>query len=231
MEKADEQTVGCQKCLKYRGTTNIIHFFSWRPSFTRNSLIMAKVQAVTLASKVINRHLGIPEQPRKGAVRCTGARCCVGARSHSSRKPFRVVTAGGEPETCDYFCERVFLSSCFANTKRCLGSGVTGSLDASVTWQHVWCMKMYQPLTSLMFSLISVSLTGIISTFVPCYTLGKNAESVSENCLLCGLSCFIIPLGMFAHFTIRGKIREQKGIEVRTQCLYPGISLHSFYSK
>ena len=75
------------------------------------------------------------------------------------------------------------------------------------------------------------SLTGIISTFVPCYTLGKNAEAVSENCLLCGLSHFIWPLGIFAHVTIRGKIREQKGIEVCTQCLYPGISLHSFYSK
>lgn len=52
-----------------------------------------------MPSKVINRHVGIPEQPRKGAVRCTGARRCVGARSHSSRKPFRVgvdVTAGGE---------------------------------------------------------------------------------------------------------------------------------------
>lgn len=67
---------------------------------------------------------------------------------------------------------------------------------------------------------ISVSLTGIISTFVPCYTLGKNAEAVSENCLLCGLSYFIWPLGIFAHVTIRGKIRDQKGIEVRTQCLY-----------
>ena len=39
-----------------------------------------------MASKVIDRHVGIPEQPRKGAVRRTGARCCVGACSHSSRK-------------------------------------------------------------------------------------------------------------------------------------------------
>ena len=90
-----------------------------------------------MPSKVINRHVGIPEQPRKGAVRCTGARRCVGARSHSSRKPFRVgvdVTAGGEVAiTSDCFCEGVLLCSCFANTTRCLGSGVTGSLDASMT--------------------------------------------------------------------------------------------------
>ena len=55
--------------------------------------------------------------------------------------------------------------------------------------------------------------TCIISFIVPCYTLGKNAEAVSENCLLCGLSYFVIPLGWYAHVTIRGKIREQKGIE------------------
>ena len=67
-----------------------------------------------------------------------------------------------------------------------------------------------------MFSSISVSHTGIISFIVPCYTLGKNAEAVSENCLLCGLAYLVPILGLYAHVTIRGKIREQKGIEVCT---------------
>ena len=62
--------------------------------------------------------------------------------------------------------------------------------------------------------------TGLLSWFVPCYQFGKNAEAVGENCCLCGfLLCFLYwwggPLWVsILRCTIRGKIRQQKGIDV-----------------
>ncbi|BFZ17038.1 hypothetical protein BsWGS_20077 [Bradybaena similaris] len=53
----------------------------------------------------------------------------------------------------------------------------------------------------------------IVTYFVPCYTYGKNAESVGENCLLCGLVYFIHPINLIFHTITRGKIREQRNIE------------------
>lgn len=55
---------------------------------------------------------------------------------------------------------------------------------------------------------------GLLSFFIPCYQLGKNAEAVGENCIIFGiLSVFgIIRLGI--HIYLRGKIREEKGIDV-----------------
>ncbi|BFZ17036.1 hypothetical protein BsWGS_20075 [Bradybaena similaris] len=53
----------------------------------------------------------------------------------------------------------------------------------------------------------------IITYFVPCYTFGKNAEAVGENCLLCGLAFLIHPLNIIVHTIIRGKIREMRNIE------------------
>ena len=53
----------------------------------------------------------------------------------------------------------------------------------------------------------------IISYFVPCYTFGKNAEAVGEGCCLC-CCLYTLPIAnIIAAFQIRGKIREQKGIE------------------
>jgi Cys-rich protein (TIGR01571 family) len=60
--------------------------------------------------------------------------------------------------------------------------------------------------------LISV---GIITYFCPCYTFGKNAEAVGDSCCLCGLSYFIAPINLYTRTHIRGKVRDQKGIEVR----------------
>ncbi|KAK3083325.1 hypothetical protein FSP39_019492 [Pinctada imbricata] len=49
----------------------------------------------------------------------------------------------------------------------------------------------------------------LLSFFVPCYQVGKNAEAIGESCILCGIgSFFFIPLVI-----LRGKIREAKGIQ------------------
>jgi Cys-rich protein (TIGR01571 family) len=53
----------------------------------------------------------------------------------------------------------------------------------------------------------------IITYLAPCVTFGKNAEAMGENCLLYGL-VYLVPLvDIFCAASIRGKIREQKGIE------------------
>ncbi|XP_038051518.1 protein PLANT CADMIUM RESISTANCE 3-like [Patiria miniata] len=52
-----------------------------------------------------------------------------------------------------------------------------------------------------------------ITWFVPCYVHGKNAEAVGDDCLLCGLSIFVPFLNWYTLFVVRGKIREQRGIE------------------
>ncbi|CAI8027902.1 Protein PLANT CADMIUM RESISTANCE 2 [Geodia barretti] len=55
--------------------------------------------------------------------------------------------------------------------------------------------------------------TCIIAYFCPCYVFGKNAEAVGDNCVLCALSQFVPLLDLWARVSVRGKIREQKGIE------------------
>lgn len=58
---------------------------------------------------------------------------------------------------------------------------------------------------------------GIITYFCPCYTFGKNAEAVGDSCFLCGLSFLIPPINLYTLTHVRGKVRDQKGIEVRVQ--------------
>ncbi|XP_002739625.1 uncharacterized protein LOC100378782 [Saccoglossus kowalevskii] len=53
----------------------------------------------------------------------------------------------------------------------------------------------------------------VVTYFAPCYTQGKVAEAVGDDCLLCGLSVFVPLLDIWARASIRGKVREQKGIE------------------
>ena len=53
----------------------------------------------------------------------------------------------------------------------------------------------------------------IVTYLVPCYTYGKNAEAVGDNCLLCGLVFFVPLVNIFYGGMNRQKIREQKGIE------------------
>ena len=57
---------------------------------------------------------------------------------------------------------------------------------------------------------------GLITFFFPCYTAGKNAEGVGEDCIKHGVFTVIPLLGIYCAAVIRGKIRDKKGIEVWT---------------
>lgn len=50
----------------------------------------------------------------------------------------------------------------------------------------------------------------LISWIVPCYTVGKTAEAVGDDCLLCGVG--YIFGGCIVGGIIREKVRNQKGI-------------------
>ncbi len=53
----------------------------------------------------------------------------------------------------------------------------------------------------------------IFTYFIPCYTFGKTAEAVGDGCCLCGI-CLLVPLvNLFAICNVRGKVRENKGID------------------
>lgn len=53
----------------------------------------------------------------------------------------------------------------------------------------------------------------IITYFLPCITAGRNAEAVGEGCFLYGCLSILGPIGIWSRAKIRGKIREQKGID------------------
>ena len=55
---------------------------------------------------------------------------------------------------------------------------------------------------------------GIIAYIAPCYIIGKNAEAVGDSCCLCGCAHFFAPFNLWSRVLVRGKIREQKGINV-----------------
>ena len=46
---------------------------------------------------------------------------------------------------------------------------------------------------------------------LPCYTVGKTAEAVGENCILCGVGYLFG--GCIVGGIVRGKVRNQRGIE------------------
>lgn len=53
-----------------------------------------------------------------------------------------------------------------------------------------------------------------LTTYVaPCYTIGKSAEAVGDDCLLCGLASFVPLANIWFGAQTRGKIRQQKGID------------------
>jgi len=55
--------------------------------------------------------------------------------------------------------------------------------------------------------------TCIITYLAPCYTHGKNAEAVGDDCLKCGLVS-LVPLANIWFMAVnRGKIRSQKNID------------------
>ncbi|XP_072179843.1 uncharacterized protein [Diadema setosum] len=53
----------------------------------------------------------------------------------------------------------------------------------------------------------------VITYLAPCYTAGKNAESVGESCVLYGCLSMLGCVGLWSMTTIRGKTREAKGID------------------
>lgn len=57
----------------------------------------------------------------------------------------------------------------------------------------------------------------VVTYFIPCYTAGKNAQGVGDNCLVCGLINIIyFPVGTVARMIVRGKIRAQRNIAGNT---------------
>lgn len=64
--------------------------------------------------------------------------------------------------------------------------------------------------------IVYIRAAGLLSWFVPCYIHGKAAEAVGESCLIHGIMWFIFePIAFFMLASVRSKIREQKGIDVR----------------
>jgi Cys-rich protein (TIGR01571 family) len=63
------------------------------------------------------------------------------------------------------------------------------------------------------FDMVIDFLVGIITYFCPCYIFGKNAEQLGESCVMYALSQFVPLLNLWCRTQVRGKIREQKGIE------------------
>ncbi|XP_048772880.1 uncharacterized protein LOC125678452 [Ostrea edulis] len=52
----------------------------------------------------------------------------------------------------------------------------------------------------------------IITYIIPCYSFGKNAEAVGESCCCCGVAYLFPVLHLVAGTSIRGKVRQEKGI-------------------
>ena len=55
---------------------------------------------------------------------------------------------------------------------------------------------------------------GVLAYFCPCYVFGKTAESVGENCCLCGLAFLVHPLHFLVRLHVRERIRQRKGLKV-----------------
>lgn len=53
----------------------------------------------------------------------------------------------------------------------------------------------------------------IFTYILPCWTFGKTAEAVGDDCLLCGIALFVPLVDIVALVTTRQKVRENKGIE------------------
>ena len=82
-----------------------------------------------------------------------------------------------------------------------------------------------------LFSCFDDCMLCLTTYFVPCYTMGKSAEAVGDDCLLCGLALLVPVLDLYALCSNRAKIREQKGIpgsavsDVLTVCCCPLCAL------
>lgn len=88
----------------------------------------------------------------------------------------------------------------FHSIKMGLGEGL-GEGSGAGEWQHGLCGC---------FDNCGLCL---LTYIVPCYTFGKNAEAVGESCILYGLAFFVPLLNLFCLASVRGKIRDSKGID------------------
>jgi len=52
----------------------------------------------------------------------------------------------------------------------------------------------------------------VVTYFVPCFTFGKNAEALGESCPMYGCAYLVPGLNLYCLATVRGRIRDQKGI-------------------
>ena len=87
-------------------------------------------------------------------------------------------------------------------------------------WQNGICgcfgdITTCRPILKLVLGYsFSLSLSiGLLSFILPCVQFGRNAEAVGENCLMYGLSQLVPLLDIYCRTMVRGKIRDQKGIE------------------
>jgi len=116
------------------------------------------------------------------------------------------------------------------DSAKCLGSGPTALSRASVISQLVRFRSLqnlipaYAHFFAISFTLFQLcgtlyklacllSPAGILAYFCPCYVFGKNAEQLGESCVMYALSQFVPILDIWCRTSVRGKIREQKGIE------------------
>lgn len=53
----------------------------------------------------------------------------------------------------------------------------------------------------------------LLTYFVPCYIVGKNAEAVDDSCIMHCLAFYIPLLNWYCIANVRGKIRDRNGIE------------------
>ena len=59
---------------------------------------------------------------------------------------------------------------------------------------------------------------GVITYFVPCVTFGQNAEKAGVTSCFVGAIMLLLPLiNIICMFKVRGAIRDQNHIEVRTR--------------
>ena len=68
-------------------------------------------------------------------------------------------------------------------------------------WQHGLCGC---------FDNVSICL---LTYFVPCYTFGKTAEAVGEDCCLCACAYLIPVANIFFMANLRQRVRDQNGIQ------------------
>ena len=62
--------------------------------------------------------------------------------------------------------------------------------------------------------LIQFSPAGLLAWIAPCYIYGKTAETLGESCIMHAATFLIGPLAWYCMANTRGRIREQKGIDV-----------------